>query len=305
MSKKSHPTAVDRLLQVIELRKLGSKSSLAEGLGITAGAIYNAEKRGEVTPLMAHAVEGVYGISAKWILSGEGSIAPVSKLNLDMQMYMEMLPLVREIDRKAMKKLSQLYFDKAFRFREQAEIAIAWEAVGKEMEDDHRFKAELLKRFENSSLYSEFRKNSHELTIKCEEVSTLLWNARFFEKDSVSSSFNAAVFDESIQKIFRHRIFIDCVKEDLSKLWERESQNLSKEQYESVAAAYEHSQNLRSEAEEMFSCRIYGDLYAQRMMFKIDSDTTIMRGKLAEKQVHSLWEGELSAEEIYRYIRKG
>ena len=305
MAEKSYYTPVDRLLQVIELRNLGSKSSLAEGLGITAGAIYNAEKRGEVSPLMAHAVEGVYEISAKWILSGEGSIAPVSKLNLDIQMYIEMLPLVKDIDRKAMKKLSQVYFDKAFKFREQAEIAIAWEAIGVEMEDDHRFKAELLKKLENSSLYSQFRKNSHELTIKCEEVSTLLWNARFFEKDSVSSSFNAAVFDESVQKIFRHRIFIDCVKEDLSKLWETESENLNKGQYESVIAAHEHAQKLRSEAEQMFSCRLYGDLYAQRMMFKIDSDTTIIKGKFADKQLHALWEGELSAEELYRNIRKG
>ena len=71
MKLKDAGTAGDRLLAVVEYRKLGSKSALAEVLGVTSGAIYTALRRGKITKQMALSVQGALGISAEWLLNGD------------------------------------------------------------------------------------------------------------------------------------------------------------------------------------------------------------------------------------------
>ena len=120
MTEERQEGALGRLLEVIQLRKLGSKSALAESIGVTAGAIYSAERRGEVTPLMANAIQGVHGISAEWILTGKGSVAAVSSLNLDLQLNLEMLPRSPKFHRMVSKELANRFMDNAFQYSKHA-----------------------------------------------------------------------------------------------------------------------------------------------------------------------------------------
>ena len=89
MKLKNERTAGDRLLAVVEYWKLGSKSALAEVLGVTSGAIYTAIKRGKITKQMALSVQGALGISAEWLLKGDEPIEAQVDLSLDFKMKLE------------------------------------------------------------------------------------------------------------------------------------------------------------------------------------------------------------------------
>ena len=82
--KKSHEnleqSQADRLLEIVKIKELKSKTELAKGLGVYLSAITNIRARGTVATPMALAAQAVFGVSAEWIINGKGPVMHKRKL---------------------------------------------------------------------------------------------------------------------------------------------------------------------------------------------------------------------------------
>ena len=84
---------LDRLLRVQKLKGMNSKD-FAESIGLTGPAFHNLKTRNsKISRPLAYAVELKTGISAEWILTGEGKLKsdPRNRLDLSEQVVLEIM----------------------------------------------------------------------------------------------------------------------------------------------------------------------------------------------------------------------
>lgn len=299
-----HSTQAGRLLAVLDLRGVPTRTKFAEEIGVSPSGITAAVKRNEITRMMALAVEASYGVSAEWILTGEGPIEPVSRHSLDLQMYVAFLPKVRELDRRVMDKLAQTFFDRALAYGEQAQAALKWlSRKGGSSEMEIGFSTYMLADEEAQALHSEQENAHRSLLHRVQEVSRMLWVPAFIEVEPFP--WGDVRFEKSAIQTLRHRVFIDCVKTDLQTQWEQEAQSLSDEQRRAVDQAYQYAVDQRAEAEKLFAVEKFGRAYAERALWDLDPETLEMRKKLTDEMVLRLWHGEQGPEETYKQMNRG
>jgi len=284
----SHFTQSDRLLSVMELRNVKTRSELASALGVTPGAITQLEKRGEVTKLMALACEAAYRVNAHWILTGEGEIEAPQEIALDLRMRSALLYRLPEMQRKMADQLASVFFDHAYVLKEQAEKSVQWLCRGE------AHSAEV------TALRSDFEAAARRLARSAREVSLLLWSPNLTEIDPKPWG-DFAFTRESIAPLC-HRIFVDCATIDLRRQWEDERALLSDEHQEAVRLAYEYAASLKTEAERLFRPADYARGYAEAVLYDLDPNSEEVFVRLTDALALQFWRGVIGAESLYKNI---
>ena len=302
MKLKDAGTAGDRLLAVVEYRKLGSKSALAEVLGVTSGAIYTAIKRGKITKQMALSVQGALGISAEWLLNGDEPMEAQVDLSLDFKMKLEMLSRIKGLNRQIPETLTSIWFSRAVTNQEHAFHALAWKVLGSDVFHKQMGNWAFSIQLKDSERFSDYSQKFSKYESNYVEVSRFLWNVAESRADPVP--WNQDLFDDDLNSALQTRVFADLKDQKYLDQWTKETEHLSDEKRTALLAAYGYACNLRSEAENEFLPSEFGRDYAEGMLFNEDPYAIDFASNLTEVSIDELWYGNISPAELYRQIRK-
>ena len=302
MKLKNEETAGDRLLAVVEYRKLGSKSALAEVLGVTSGAIYTAIKRGKITKQMALSVQGALGISAEWLLKGDEPMEAQVDLSLDFKMKLEMLSQIKGLNRQIPETLTSFWFSRAVTNQEHAFHALAWKVHGRDVFHKPMGNWAFSIQLKDPQRFSDYSQKFSNYENNFEEVSRLLWNVADSRADLVP--WNQDLFDDDLNSALQTRVFADLKDQKYLDQWTKETQHLSDEKRTNLLVAYEYACKLRSEAENEFLPEEFGRDYAEGILFNEDPSAIDFTGNLTKESIDELWYGEISPAELYRRIRR-
>ena len=302
MKTKEASQLTDRLLYVIEFKKLGSKSALADEIGVTPSAVYSAIKRGEITTQMALAIQGALGISAKWLQEGDEPIEAPPKLSLGFKMVLEMVSQIQQLGREVPNKLAQLWFSEAWDRQKRAFHALAWKVRGQDLFDNPGGNWAFSIEVKDPESFSKFSKQHANLENKQSKVSRLLFDAKYSNINE--TPWNIELFDKQLNLALQCRVFADLKDSKSLEQWNKETAHFSEKQREALDEAYHFLLNLKMEAEQIFQPNEFGKNYAIGMLFDEDRQNLSLVGGLTKKLIEDFWFQKINSSELARVLRK-
>ena len=278
------PASTQRLQEIVEESGL-TIAQFAERIGMTPSGFGGVFLRGaEVSGLQARAVELEFGISHRWILTGEGSRHTRHReLTIGQQMVLEMAdPNITSM---------RLWLSLTAFAGSQREKAL------------HVVGGTAKTTIQSSPLWERFQKDqqfSVQVEMDCRDLlqqmdAVDLHPAEELHGDSPFINLEPATFQLLWVKVFAS---------DLLDTWDREWSHLSEKQLASVEEFVQMALSSIQQASDCFESTTYGVAYA-KMAFKKEGISDFDAEKrLTAEQIDQLWKDKVSVRELIQQIKK-
>lgn len=280
------PASTQRLQEIVEASGL-TIAQFAERIGMTPSGFGGVFLRGaEVSGLQARAVELEFGISYRWILTGEGvRHTRRRELTIGQQMLLEMAdPNIT----------SARLWDGLTAFAgSQREKAL--HVVGSTAETT----------IESSPLWEQFQKDqqfSIRHQMECRDLLQTMDAVDLFPEE-LEELHGDSPFVNLLPATYQ-RLWMDAFAPDLRSQWDQEWAHLSAKQLASVEDFVQLAFESTQEASDCFESSTYGVAYA-KMAFKKEGISNFDAEKrLTAEQIDQLWKDKVSVRELIQQIKK-